>query len=100
LGFFGYLGASNSAWSYDPSTGDIVLDTRSIHGGLPKFADGRRGVVSMELNLPRIAEGNARFIVDGTETPVIDLPDGAVILPAACFLKEGQKVTLANFQRE
>src|SRR5689334_24875703 len=23
-GFFGYLGASTTAWSYDPSTGDVV----------------------------------------------------------------------------
>jgi len=97
-GFFGYLGASNSAWSYDPSTGDIVRSTKSIIGGLPKFSDGHKGVVSVELNLPRYDRGVARFIVDGIDTPSIDLPESSVVLPAACLLKETQKVTLANFQ--
>ena len=98
-GFFGYLGASSSAWAYDPSTGDIVRNTESIHGGLPTLADGHTGVVSVELNVPRHAEGNARFMVDGVATPRVELPASAVMLPAACFLKERQKVTLANFRR-
>ena len=97
-GMFGYLGAANSAWSYDPSSGDIVNDTQSIHGGLPKFADGRRGVVSVELNLPRDREGSGKFVVDGKDTPQIELPECAVLLPAACLLKETQKITLANFR--
>jgi hypothetical protein len=98
-GLFGYLGASATAWSYDPSTGDVVSATKSIQGGLPKFGDGRTGVVSVELNLPRDIEGDARFIIAGAETSPIPLPSGAVVLPAACFLKETQSITLANFRR-
>jgi hypothetical protein len=98
-GFFGYLGASHTAWSYDPSTGDVVSNTKSIQGKLPKFADGHSGIVSVRLDLPRHAEGVARFLIDGTDTQPIPLPQSSVILPAACFLKERQKVTLANFQQ-
>lgn len=98
-GFFGYLGASNTAWSYDPSTGDIVNNTQSIKGGLPKFEDGHRGVITLVLDLPLAAKGEARFIVNGVDTPHIELPESSVILPAACLLKETQKVTLANFER-
>jgi hypothetical protein len=98
-GFFGYLGASPTAWAYDPSTGDVVCATESIQGGLPKFEDGHTGVVSVELKIPRYAEGVGKFIVNGTETQPIPLPAGAVVLPAACFLKETQKITLANFER-
>jgi len=98
-GFFGYLGASTSAWSYDPSSGDIVNNTKSIKGGLPKFEDGRQGVVTVRLNLPREAKGEAQFIVNGVDTPLIELPESSVIIPAACLLKETQKVTLTNFER-
>jgi hypothetical protein len=98
-GFFGYLGASSTAWAYDPSTGDVVCDTESIQGGLPKFADGRTGIVSLHLDLPRHDVGSARFRVNGTETRAIPLPAGAVVLPAACLLKETQRVTLAGFGR-
>jgi len=98
-GFFGYLGASPTAWSYDPSTGDVVCATESIQGGLPKFKDGRTGVVSVELEVPRNSEGQGKFIVDGVETLPIRLPAGAVVLPAACLLKETQRITLANFSR-
>ena len=97
-GFYGYLGASPSAWAYDPSTGDVVCSTESIQGGLPKFEDMRSGVVSVELKVPRNVEGDGRFIITGVETLPIHLPPGAVILPAACFLKETQKITLENFQ--
>lgn len=98
-GFFGYLGASTSAWSYDPSSGDIVNNTKSIKGGLPKFEDGRKGVVTVVLNLPRKAKGEAQFIVNGVDTPLIELPESSVIIPAGCLLKETQKVKLANFER-
>lgn len=98
-GFFGYLGASSSAWAYDPSTGDVVCNTESIEAGLPKSADGHRGVVSIHLDLPRRATGTARFRVDNVETREIRLSEGAVVLPAACFLKESQRVTLAGFER-
>jgi len=98
-GFFGYLGASPTAWSYDPSTGDVVCNTESIQAGLPKFAEGQPGIVSVELRVPRNAEGEGKFIVAGTETEPILLPVGAVVLPAVCFLKETQKITLANFER-
>jgi len=98
-GFFGYLGSSTSSWSYDPSTGDVVYNTRSIRGGLPKFSE-HSGVIRIEFLLPRNAAGVATFIVDGEKTPSIDLPDGAVVVPAACLLKKGQKVTLKNFVHE
>jgi hypothetical protein len=93
-GFFGYLGAGRAAWAYDPSTGDVVNDTKSIEGGLPKFEDGRTGVVSMELELPRDGAGTGRFRVQGQASRPIALPSGAVVVPAACLLKEGQRVTL------
>ncbi len=98
-GFYGYLGASPSAWSYDPSTGDVVCATRSISGGLPVFADGRRGVVSVDLDLPRNGPGRGAFLVNGTPTPAVALPEGAVVLPAACLLREAQRVTLDRFTR-
>ena len=98
-GFFGYLGASPTAWAYDPSTGDVVCDTESIQAGLPKFADGRTGVVSVQLNLPRDAEGSGSFRVSGTDTRRIALPIGAVVMPAACLLRESQRVTLARYER-
>jgi len=99
-GFFGYLGASPSAWSYDPSSGDIVTNTESIVGGLPKFKDNK-GVVTLELFLPADKPGSAKFIVDGVETPLIKLPNrGSVVVPAVFLLKERQKVSLQNFKRE
>jgi len=97
-GFFGYLGASPTAWSYDPSSGDVVRNTKSIHGGLPRFVDGRQGIVTVELDLPRSAPGRAHFLVNGVRAPTVDLPEGAVVLPAACLLKEGQRVRLAGYQ--
>jgi hypothetical protein len=98
-GFFGYLGAGHTAWAYDPSTGDIVNATKSICGGLPVFPDRRRGVVAVELDVPRQGAGRARFIVDGTPTPAIALPEAAVIVPAACLLHEGQRLTLSALER-
>jgi len=99
-GFFGYLGASSTAWSYDPSTGDIVTSSDSIHGGLPKFTNNQ-GTVSVEAILPRDGPGSFTFIVNGIRTPTIShLPVGSVIVPAACLLKHNQKVKLANFHRE
>jgi len=95
-GFFGYLGSSTTAWAYDLSTGDVVCNTESIQGGLPKSADGRRGVVSINLNVPPRSEGSARFLVDGVHSQHIPLPEGAVVLPAACLLRESQRVTLAR----
>lgn len=98
-GFFGYLGASPSAWAYDPYTGDVVCNTESIQRDLPKFVDGRTGIVSVHLDLPRRSEGSARFRVNGVDTECISLPEGAVVLPAACLLRETQCVTLAEFKR-
>lgn len=98
-GFFGYLGASPTAWAYDPSTGDVVCNTKSIQGGLPKFENGRTGLVSVRLELPRGEEGFGSFIVDGLETQRIPLPAGAVVLPAACLLRESQRVTLSGLGR-
>ncbi|HET9325670.1 MAG TPA: hypothetical protein VFQ05_02745 [Candidatus Eisenbacteria bacterium] len=103
-GFFGYLGASPTAWAYDPSTGDVVSNTESIEGGLPKFAkpffSGEQGgVVSVTLDLPRQQEGNGRFTVDGVSSRPIALPPAPVVLPAACLLRQGQRVTLSAFTR-
>jgi hypothetical protein len=95
-GFFGYLGAGSTAWAYDPSTGDIVTGTRSICGGLPKFQDARRGIVSVDLVLPRDAPGRGTFTVNGVVAPAIELPVGAVVVPAACLLAETQSVTLCG----
>jgi hypothetical protein len=97
-GFFGYLGSSPSAWAYDPSTGDVVYNTKSIQGGLPKITDGSAGVVTVRLDLPRDAAGTGGFSMNGTDSHPIRLPEGSVVLPAACFLKESQKVSLANFR--
>ncbi len=98
-GFFGYLGSSDSAWSYDPSTGDIVTNTDSIHGNLPKFT-GDSGVIGLELDLPSNAPGKFTFIVDGVRTPTKELPNsGAVAVPAVCLLAIGQKVTIRNLVR-
>jgi hypothetical protein len=93
-GFFGYLGAGCDAWAYDPSTGDVVNETKSIQGGLPKFLDGRTGVVSLELELPRDGAGLGRFRTQRQNSRAIALPSGAVVVPAACLLKESQRVTL------
>lgn len=98
-GFFGYLGASNSAWSYDPSTGDVVTQTKSIQGGLPTFKNLHSGTVTVSLELPRDKEGKAWFSVEGTRSKSIRLPAGSVVMPAACLLAETQKVTLANLVR-
>ena len=98
-GFFGYLGASPTSWAYDPSTGDVVCNTKSIEGGLPTFADGHTGIITLRLDLPRFAKGSARFHINNTDIQHIRLPKGAVILPAACLLKESQRVTLANLER-
>jgi hypothetical protein len=98
-GFFGYLGAGETAWAYDPSTGDVVTGTVSIAGGLPTFADMRSGVVSVRLELPRDGVGRGVFLVNGTEAPPIELPRGAVVVPAACLLEEGQRVRLGKLSR-
>jgi hypothetical protein len=98
-GFFGYLGASPTAWAYDPSTGDVVCNTKSIQGGLPKFSNGRTGLVSIRLELPRGDEGFGSFIADDLETRRIPPPAGAVVLPAACLLRETQRVTLSRYER-
>lgn len=98
-GFFGYLGAGHFAWSYDPSTGDVVNATESIAGGLPTFADGENGTVTVEAELPRTGPGVARFIVNGRRSPDIALPESAVIMPAACLLHEAQRVRLGPLTR-
>jgi hypothetical protein len=95
-GFFGYLGAGMTAWAYDPSTGDVVTDTKSIAGGLPKFLAAGRGTVSVRLDLPRSRSGSGTFIVNGVTSPAIALPVGAVVVPAACLLREGQQIRLST----
>jgi hypothetical protein len=98
-GFFGYLGSSSTAWAYDPSTGDVVTATKSIEGGLPKIENGHSGVVRIQVSVPRQEAGTVKFIVNGVESKPIPLPVGAVVLPAACFLRAGQRITLSNFDR-
>lgn len=95
-GFYGYLGSSTSAWAYDPSTGDVVCDTRSIEGGLPVL-DGQ-GVVTVKASLPRDEPGTLRFQIEGKSSRPVQLPPGSVLVPAACFLEVGQSVTLANLK--
>ena len=92
-GFFGYLGSSSSAWAYDPSSGDVVLATRSVEGGLPTFPTGE-GVVTVEAHLPRQSDGLARFLVNGVTSGAVWLPPGSVLVPAACLLEVGQEVSL------
>jgi len=94
-GFFGYLGASSSAFSYDPSSGDVVNETESIAGGLPRLDSGS-GVVQLNLTLPRFAPGRASFTINDVETPIIELPEGAVVTPAVCFLKLRQKIDITT----
>src|SRR5262245_7341963 len=94
-GFFGYLGAGKNAWSYDAFEGAIVTEEKAIHSGLPKIR--KSGTVSVRLDLKR--KNECVFIVDGKETPAIALPPGSVVIPAACLLKKGQVVTLANLKR-
>jgi len=95
-GFFGYLGSSSSAWSYDPSTGDIVYNTRSIAGRLPKFKENK-GTIAIKFSLPEDGNCTAQFIVDKLELdPIIDLPKEAVVIPAVCLLRKLQKVTLTK----
>ena len=99
-GFFGYLGSSTTAWAYDPLTGNVVRNTESMEGGLPQFPDGRAGIVTVHLDLPRNAEGKARFSILGVDSQPIDLPESSVVLPAACLLAETQKVTLGRLQQK
>lgn len=94
-GFFGYLGAGKDAWSYDAFEGAIVTETAAIHTGLPSIRE--RGTVTVQLDLKN--KNQCVFIVNGVETPAISLPRAAVAIPAACLLKRGQVVTLANFRQ-
>ncbi len=99
-GVYGYLGAGQTAWSYDPSTGDVVNSTQSIQGRLPRFANRHTGIVTVHLDLPRNGKGSASFSIDGIDTRPIRLPESSVVRAAACLLRESQRVTLANFQQE
>ena len=94
-GFFGYLGSGKNAWSYDAYEGAIVTEEEATHKGLPKIA--KSGTVSVRLDLK--TKNECVFIVDGKETPAVKLPAGAVVIPAACLLKKGQVVIVANLQR-
>ena len=95
-GFFGYLGAGVNAWAYDPLEGAIVTQTEAIHRDLPR----RQwfGVVSVRLDLR--ADPGFTLTVAGQSSPRIPLPSGATIVPAACFLRWGQSVRVANFRSE
>jgi hypothetical protein len=45
-GFFGYLGASDTAWSYDAHDGAIVSATDALHEHLPTIKT--KGVVTVK----------------------------------------------------
>ena len=94
-GFYGYLGSSDSAYSYDPSTGDVVTNTKELYSGFPILKQNK-GVVTLRLNLPAEASGEAWFVIEGIETNKIKLPVGSVITPAVCLSRKGQKVTITN----
>jgi len=96
-GFYGYLGSSTTGWSYDPSSGDIVTATESMAGSLPKFS-GQTGTIALNFNLPLDSAGVAEFVIDGVplSNTLITLPASAVVIPAVCLLKEGQKVSFTK----
>lgn len=94
-GFYGYLGASHSAWAYDVTTGDVVVGTNSIEGGLPTV---REGLVTVEVHLPRSGPNWARFVVQGVASKPIALPEASIVVPAACLFFIGQKVTLTGLR--
>jgi len=96
-GFFGYLGSSPTAWSYDPSTGDVVNNTESISAGLGRFEEGEAGVVSIEVDLPRKSEGSLCFEVGGVWSPPVSLPPSSVVRPAVSLLAPSQRVKLDRF---
>src|SRR5262249_49082317 len=94
-GFFGYLGAGKDSWAYDAFEGAIMTETKAIHTGLPTITDSGTGSVRLRLKI----KNEVVFSVCGVETPAIHLSAGVVVIPAACLLKRGQVVTLANFKR-
>lgn len=76
----------------------MLNNTKSIQGGLPKVSDGHTRVITVGLELPRGDTWFAWFAIYGVESRPIALPNGSVILPAACFLRESQRVSLAGFR--
>lgn len=69
---------------------------KSIEGSLPRSADARTGVVTVRLEVPADAPGAATFRVAGVDSRPIELPAGAVVIPAACLLRETQRVRLVG----
>jgi hypothetical protein len=97
FGFFGYLGSSNTSWSYDPTSGDIVTATRSIRGNLPTFKNKSSGTIRMHFTLAREQRGSMQFEIDGQLIAhSIELPFGAVVVPACCLLGIYQRVTITE----
>ncbi len=92
-GFYGYLGAGQNAYAYDPSSGHIVTETRELFSGLTKIKNS--GKVTLRLYLSRHPQ-TAVFIVNETESPIITLPDKAEVIPGACLFKKGQSVKITN----
>lgn len=70
-GFFGYLGAGANAWSYDPSTGDIVTETESMKGNLPTIDKENGGIIKVILDLK--TNNTFQFVVDGKETEPVSI---------------------------
>ena len=56
--FFGYLGSLSSGWSYDPSTGDIVSATETIHGHQQKICRRRVPWYSSSLSFVNRTESD------------------------------------------
>ena len=97
-GFYGFLGSSSSSFSYDPSVGEIISQSRPIKDNLPKF-EGDSGEISIEFHLPRKGENcSASFRVNGVRTPPITLPHSSVVVPAVCLLNPNQKISISSFR--
>lgn len=92
------MGAGSSDRWYDPSTGDIVCDTHSIHDNLPKFTKDS-GIIGLELDLSLEENGSFTFIVNGVRTPTKSLRPKTIAQPAIFLFKKGQKVVLKNLKR-
>jgi hypothetical protein len=95
-GFYGYLGASHTAWAYDPSSGDIVCATKEFKSGLPTLPSGV-GFITLSCKLTNRNQCSAQFLVNGQPTEPFPLPSNSIVQPAVCVLRKNQRVTLKNF---
>lgn len=97
LGFYGYLGASDTSFAYDPSSGDIVSATAELRSGLAKLPTGC-GTIGLHCKLTDRKKCSAQFLVNGVPASgPIELPPESIVQPAVCLLRRGQRVNLKNF---